>query len=61
MDKALEEFDRKLNFMKTVFHRKREINKNLSKKVSELKELLGMSEENQRRKNLFHLSQKDTI
>ena len=56
MDKTLSEFDRKLKSAKTAFHRKGDIIKNLSREVSELKELLRMSEENnQRWKHLFQL------
>lgn len=56
MDKTLYEFDRKLKSAKTAFHRKGDIIKNLSREVSELKELLRMSEENnQRWKHLFQL------
>lgn len=62
MGKALDEFDRKLKYSKTAFHRKRESIKNLSREVSELKELLSMSEENnQRWQHLFQLSQEGQV
>ena len=62
MDKALYEFDRKLKSAKTAFHRKGDIIKNLSREVSELKELLRMSEENnQRWKHLFQLSREGQV
>ena len=48
MDKALYEFDRKLKSAKTAFHRKGDIIKNLSREVSELKELLRMFKEKER-------------
>jgi prefoldin subunit 5 len=62
MDKTLYEFDRKLKSAKTALHRKGDIIKNLSREVSELKELLRMSEENnQRWKHLFQLSREGQV